>query len=203
MASLLETHRGIATRILFCPAEERTKRELQRLPRAEREQVWADMTGNQENVDYRMNAERPEFVQERLASLSQELSTLNHTPKSGYHRAVQQNPDYVDQERLKFLRADNFDTSAAAVRMMKHFQDKLELFGPDVLGRNILLSDLNADDLESLRAGGIQFLLAQDHATRGVIFTRNLNYQYKDRNNMVRLEKKRGALVSKYNMLRL
>jgi hypothetical protein len=43
----------IANRILFCPAEERTARELQQLPQKEREQVWADMTANPETTFYR------------------------------------------------------------------------------------------------------------------------------------------------------
>jgi hypothetical protein len=190
MTTLAGDHRRIANRILFFPTEERTARELQQLPKEQREQVWADMKGNPENTYYRMHSEDHDFVKERLKSLDEELQSHTHHDGSAaaYRMAVEQNPDFVDSQKLKFLRADDFDSVAAANRLLSHFQHKLDLFGPTKLGRDIRLDDLNVDDLESLRAGGLQLLPMQDHATRGVVFTRHENYLYKDHKNMVRIE---------------
>lgn len=175
----------IANRILFCPAEERTARELEQLPKKKREQVWADMTGDPETTFYRIHAEEPIFVQESLNHMALDLTRISDKP--AYDLALRLAPDYVNDSkfRLMFLRAEDFNTDAAAVRMTNHFNCKLELFGEDKLGRDILLSDLSDDDLESFKAGGMQALSHCDMAQRTVVFTRQLNYKYKERENMV------------------
>ena len=66
----------IAQRILFCPSEERTARELRQLHPSERQQVWADMTGNADANDYRIHAEEPAFVAEKTHKLTQEINRL-------------------------------------------------------------------------------------------------------------------------------
>jgi hypothetical protein len=172
--TLPEDHRGIKDRILFCPSEERTARELQQLPKGEREKVWADMTGNPETIYYRIHAERPELVCERLEALENELKGQQEDYREAFDLAVKQNADYVHRQKIRFLRADDFDPAAAAARMVAHFNLKLDLFGSDLLGRDIRLDDLSDDDLESLRGGGMQLLQVPDHATRGVVFTREL-----------------------------
>jgi hypothetical protein len=151
----MEQQRRAASRILFCPSEERTVRELQELPSEDREQVWADMTGDPETTYYRIHAENPEFVAQCLAELSKTLEHCSHPNRSSFDRACQQNSDYVSSQRLKFMRAENFDPSAAANRMIAYFQRKEELFGTEILSREIRQTDLSADDLESLKAGGM------------------------------------------------
>jgi hypothetical protein len=183
--TLAEDRRSIVSGILFCPAEERTARELQQLPKGEREQVWADMTGNDDMIYYRMHAETAEFLEERIAAFTEELQKGHESNRPAYDLAVQQNASYVHHQKLKFLRADNFVLSSAASRMFAHFALKLDLFGPQMLARDVKLEDLNEDDLESLKAGGMQVLPMQDHATRPVLFTRAANYVYKDRKNIV------------------
>eukprot|EP00980_Cylindrotheca_fusiformis_P027849 scaffold22560_cov135-Cylindrotheca_fusiformis.AAC.60 len=150
-----EFQRRAVTRILFCPAEERTARELQELPREDREQVWADMTGDPEATYYRIHHESPEFLSLSLNAVTKNLEGYHHPSRASFDRAFQQDCDYVNSQRLKFLRAENFDPAAAASRMIAFFQIKEDLFGADKLSRDILLRDLSADDLESLRAGGI------------------------------------------------
>ena len=186
MTAITDDHQGIASKILFFPTEERTARELQQLPKEERQQVWADMTGDPQNTYYRIHAETPEFIQESLDNFDQAMTS--HTADANALRmAIEQDPVYVKQQRIKFLRADNFSCKDAVNRMVLHYQHKLDLFGADKLGRDIRLDDLSEDDMESLRAGGMQILPMQDHASRGVIFTRQSNYSYKCRENMVSL----------------
>ena len=197
----------IACRILFCPTEERTARELQQLPQAEREQVWADMTGDPRSIYYRTHAESQEMIMERMQELIQEVFRVVKNPPSSHvgsahalELALEADPNYVLHPKflLMFLRADDFQPPQAAIRMIHHFQKKLELFGPDKIARTILLSDLDDDDMESLLSGGIQILTKKDRATRAVIFTRSRLYKYKQRNNMVRASPASyGGFISK------
>lgn len=69
-------------------------------------------------------------------------------------------PSYSDSAhfRLRFLRADTFDAKKAARRFVQFFEERLDLFGPQVgLGKEcITLDDLSEDDLEALECGGLQ-----------------------------------------------
>jgi hypothetical protein len=69
----------LAQRILFCPSQERTARELRQLPALEREQVWADMTGNPDQAFYHIHAEDPQLVQESMQQMMQEMQRLVRT----------------------------------------------------------------------------------------------------------------------------
>lgn len=212
MASALapgnEDHALILQRILFCPAEERTARELHSMDKVEREQVWADMTGHAAAIDYRMRAESSELVEDRMQLLENELLHLGEQEStrtggavptattmaagsiiSGWHAyqlALEQHSEWVEAQKIKFLRSEDFDAARAAGRMMRYFALKQHLFGTELLGRDITLDDLNEDDKESLKAGGMQFLSKRDHAGRGIFFTRTANYVYKQRENLVR-----------------
>ena len=117
MSSIPEEHRKIALGILFCPAEERTARELKELPQEDRQQVWADMTGENSNIEYRLNAESPEFLFERIQALHHALetqhnhnhsssisispTTTNTTKRSAYEEAMEQDSAYVDRQKIK------------------------------------------------------------------------------------------------------
>mmetsp|Transcript_15787 Transcript_15787/g.29316 ORF Transcript_15787/g.29316 Transcript_15787/m.29316 type:complete len:371 (+) Transcript_15787:114-1226(+) len=216
-------HRSaLQARILFCPAEERTARELQQLPKEQREQVWADMTGHPETQQYRMTAESPALVQQQVNAMTEDiqsllssstsssvstsssegeashpsndnsnnshdatttLSSISTSSFQAYRLARQRNPEYVEAQKIMFLRAEDFNAKAAAVRML-HFFDTLQSLRLP-LGRDIRLSDLDVDDKESLEAGGMQWLPVTDHAGRAIVVTRQANYKYKTHDNMV------------------
>ena len=65
------------------------------------------------------------------------------------------NQGYVDNSdfRLRFLRAERFDEKLAAIRYVRHYQMKLELFGVNKLGQNIIQDDLDDESLEALYCG--------------------------------------------------
>lgn len=150
-----------------------------------RKQVWADMAGYQAAIEYRVSAESEAMVTNRLQLLTEALNTSDFEECNAYQLAVQQDAQWVEREKIKFLRSEDFDPAATARRMLRHFALKQELFGSDKLGREIRISDLNKDDMESLRSGGLQFLPSKDHAGRGILFARRQNYVYKERVNMV------------------
>lgn len=132
----------------------------------------------------------PEYVvQDALKDLADELDKMPSNRKRALEKAVEMSPEYVQNRnfRLKFLRAEQFDASLAATRMALHFEEKYELFGEEKLGREILLSDLNEDDMESIRTGYLQILPDLDFGNRKVIFYyKALHGCYKDKENLLR-----------------
>ena len=111
-----------------------------------------------------------EFLDKKLAELEGELSKI--PDKKAYYMAKASSPSYVcDRDfRIMFLRSDNFNAKNAAIRLVKHFEAKLELFGEDKLGRNIRISDLSSDEIKVLETGYTQLLMQRDRAGRAIIF---------------------------------
>ena len=72
--------------------------------------------------------------------------------------------------RLAFLRCDRFDCKEAAERYIKYYDLIQHLFGENVLGRDILLSDLGRREMNALKEGHIQFLPQRDAAGRAIQF---------------------------------
>jgi hypothetical protein len=151
-------------------------RELTRLSMQERENVLYDVHGVAEAVD-----EQPDFVNTCLGQFDTELDTIQG--KSAYDQALLLDPQYVRNFnfRLKLLRASRFDAKEAALRMVRHFQIKLELFGTDQLVKDIQISDLNSEDVACLESGFLQLLPMPDRAGRAVLFW---NPQLRGNSNM-------------------
>jgi hypothetical protein len=78
-----------------------------------------------------------------------------------------------------FLRSTKFDTKMAAQRIVDHFKFKLELFGPDMLGRDLMYEDLDGDTKQALSSGAVQVLTSRDTAGRAIIFSAFDHLQYK------------------------
>lgn len=168
------------SRLICNPIHERADRELSAMPQDERTRVFADIGGAQE-----INPEDPEFVARSLRALNESLSKI--TTKNAFDQAQKMDRQYIDNPsfRLMFLRADNFDVDGAALRIVRHFESKLELFGPDKLARDITLEDLTADDMDALMTGGLQILPHADQFGRLILFSRQVVWRYKTRENQV------------------
>ena len=187
-----------ACKIWCYPTDEHTGRELKSLSLEEREKVWGDMSGDSKLSHYEINPEEPSFVGTCLEELHDELNKLssgsNNKDKdkqqySSFEYAKQQYPHYVfDRSRLLlFLRSESFNSKLTAKHIVGHYEFKEELFGKEKLGRDILLSDLNDDDLESLESGGFQYMDQTDHAGRPICFSRLLALKAKTPENAVGL----------------
>ena len=114
--------------------------------------------------------ENPEFIDSALLELSAELDRIpdNSPPKAAY-MASQKFPDtYVNSTdfRLRFLRCELFDAKKAALRLVRFLSFASELFGPEVLQRPILYSDLTKEEDKIFRKGYIQQLPYRDRAGR-------------------------------------
>jgi hypothetical protein len=96
------------------------------------------------------------------------------TPSSHpYERALSMNREYVQSDpfRISFLRADRFDPVKAAERLLRYFEEKEYLFGAELMGRPILLRDLDPDTISRLESGYLQILPARDVAGRPVFLS--------------------------------
>jgi hypothetical protein len=141
--------------------------EMNQLSMESREQILYDLHG----VSEKMPHETPDLLQSKLHELQIALDLIPDEEKEAYNLATMLNPAYVSNRdfRLKFLRADLFDASRAAIRFTKHFQAKLELFGDDLLSRDITQDDLEKlgdKTLECLYSGWFQELPIRDISGR-------------------------------------
>jgi hypothetical protein len=137
--------------------------EMGALSVKERDFVVQDIHGIAEEV---FPDDDNEFLQQRLRQLEESLAQIEHKP--AYDRALYMSPDYVrnDKFRLLFLRGELFNVPAAAKLIVLHFEEKLRLFGADLLGQDILLADLSDADRKELEKGYVQILPVRDRAGR-------------------------------------
>ena len=97
------------------------------------------------------------------------------------------NPDYVNRRdfRLMFLRADRFHPGKAAMRIVQHFEFKLELFGYEKLAKQITFDDLDEFDKESVMSASVWFLEDYDQAGRRILLVTVDKTTYKTAFNSV------------------
>jgi len=143
------------------------KEEFEALSPSEQVDIEDEQQGLLEEID-----ETPGFVSDSLDAMENALEYIHG--KEAYEMAMFVIPEYVqdDNFRLAFLRAERFNATAAAQRMVKYWERKVELFGADVafksFGSSIL--DLSKEDLETFINGGIQVLPERDEFGRTIIF---------------------------------
>mmetsp|Transcript_16613 Transcript_16613/g.28971 ORF Transcript_16613/g.28971 Transcript_16613/m.28971 type:complete len:403 (-) Transcript_16613:473-1681(-) len=164
---------GHACGIWFNPTVDVISNDLRDLPKGRRELVWSDMIGNDSNAvhfERGIRTESPETVENSLKDLDRDLKSMFSFGDTALRRARIQCPEYIDNRdfRLRFLRAERFHVKNAASRMLQHFEEKKFLFGEHCLGRDILLSDLNDDDIECLESGGHQVTPVLDRHGRTI-----------------------------------
>ena len=159
--------------------------ELNRLTFDERNEVLNDLHGVSD-----VNNENPEYVRNAIRLLLDALDRIPMTEKTAYLIALDQNPNYVHDEKflLMFLRADRFNVDAAALRVTAFLENKMQLFGKDKLGREITYSDLTPDDLAVLESGYAQISPGRDRAGRAILCLMPTLYKIKKLQSKVRTD---------------
>ncbi len=139
--------------------------ELNKLSIQERDAVTHDVHGIKS-----ISEETPEFICNCLELFESALEAIPINEKGAYIRAREKSSDYVKDKQfvLMFLRADQFDTKAAAARFVAFFETKMDLFGEEKLAKDIRMDDLNEDDITCLESGYAQILNARDRAGRAI-----------------------------------
>ena len=188
-----------------CVCLQQAVREYALLDEGDQRQVWEDLVGKegkrrifvqgQELLTFAQEYEPPTMVQDALEQLEQYITQMPANQKQAYTQAVAQATNYVKDRAfcLKFLRAEKFNVTQAAVRLTRHFEEKQKLFGADLLGREITWTDLDPDDQEALSNAYLQVLSTLDQSNRRVVFyykaisnTKGTSDCYKKRENIVR-----------------
>lgn len=151
--------------------------ELNGLTVKEREEIFEEVHGVVDVIE-----ETPEFVAERLQAMRDELSKVPKNKKKALDRAIFLRPSIQldDKLHLLFLRARRFDPVKASTLMYKHYENKLELFGENLLVKRITLDDLTEQEMEFVRTGSAQTLRGRERAGRGILFMTVALYDVRD-----------------------
>jgi hypothetical protein len=149
---------------------------LAALPVEEREQIVRDLYGISHNTSDNMNEDDPAFIRQKLGEMERELARMRKSLSwnlrlAAIELAESQNQSYVEDPdlRLKFIRADRYDTRKAAGRFIRFFDFKMELFGEKALARSITWNDLKPEDQAMLKEGYMQRLPIRDRAGRAIV----------------------------------
>ena len=151
--------------------------EFNQLSIEERNQVYEDIHGSSKPVP-----ETPQLLQESLSAMQVELdkklqklkvgNTNDKNRASAYEIALQKGKAHVEDPKLRlcFLRSERFDANLAADRFLNYFHAVKDIYGEQVLGRQIRMSDLGTKELAELKEGHVQFLAQRDSAGRAIQF---------------------------------
>lgn len=153
--------------------------ELKHRSHLEREMANEELHGVAQST-FDLETKTPELGETSLVLLPLELDRISKAKKRAYVKAVFLKPKLATDRafQLMFLRATLFDVPAAAQRICRFFQEKLDLFGEDKLVTKITLADLTQDDIDSVLTTGAGHILPQrDRSGRLVFFA---DYQYID-----------------------
>ena len=121
--------------------------------------------------------EEPEFIWESLIemelALTEKVTEEGGGPMNqglGYKKAMSMSPEYVENLKISFLRAENYNSKDAAARMIRFFDRKLELFGEEKLVKDITFQDLGEEEVKVLERGCYQVLPQRDRAGRAIVY---------------------------------
>jgi hypothetical protein len=141
--------------------------ELNSLSVQERERLYEEMHGVVDVIE-----ETPEFVAQKLATMRGLVKEIPSKMKKALERAIFLRPSIESDDKLHlmFLRAKKFDAHASANMMVQHFENKLALFGEDLLVKKITLECLTENEMKIIRTGSIQMLRNRESQGRVVFF---------------------------------
>jgi len=159
--------------------------EMTSLSMEDRDKVYYDVHG----VIAPLVQETPQLIQASLLAMEQEIVLRKN--REAYNLALTMNPSYVRDPkfRLAFLRADAFDPKKAALRILRHFQTKLDLFGPSKLAVDITQDDLDQETMDSMESGDSQYLDQTDQSGRFVsLWVANAHHESHSVQSLLRRE---------------
>lgn len=137
-------------------------KEMSELSVNEREKVYDDLHGVAQPLQ-----ETPEFISKCFQEMDDALKKIPKSKRKALDRAIFLRPRLlVDRKfKLMFLRGDEYDGVKAARRLVKHFDVKLELFGDELLAKDIRLKDLMKETVDNTILTGSCLCLKQNDQT--------------------------------------
>lgn len=149
--------------------------EMNALSVQERERVLDDVHGVAQ-----LHEETPEFIAMSIEEMDLHISCMPKSKRKAYDRALFFKPTIQHDLKFKlmFLRTDDYDGKKAATRMLKYFQNKLELFGEGKLVKDITLDDISDEDLNVFDNGCLLVLPYKDQVGRPIWFFNPTKYDF-------------------------
>lgn len=141
--------------------------ELAALSLSEQDKATFDLHGLAPEIE-----ETEELIEKSLKDMENELQQIKKKP--AFDKAMKMNPSHVQSRelRIRFLRCEFFKCKNAAKRLVLHFEKKEMLFGDgEILGRDVQLSDMSAEDMEYIKCGTLQVLPTRDISGRSGRYT--------------------------------
>ena len=160
-------------------------KEMNELSVKERQTVLEELHGVAETIE-----DSPDFdVQEHFKAFDAALKKIPKSKRKAYDRAIFLRPSLETSEKYKFmfLRADGFDTSKAARRLVGHFELKAAIFGgsdqendESLLAKDITWEDLGEETHQFSKVFGSSsiFLKKKDRGKRPVWYTNLSNVDW-------------------------
>uniref|UniRef100_A0A7S4A8N7 DUF6824 domain-containing protein n=2 Tax=Pseudo-nitzschia australis TaxID=44445 RepID=A0A7S4A8N7_9STRA len=149
-------------------AAELLEREMSQLSLQEQYQMNQDVNG----MNFLARTEPTALSSIGLEALDKQLRTI-HDNLEHYRLAEKLNSAFIKERffRLRFARAECFDSVKAAIRIEKYLRILYEYFGEEALRRPIKLTDLDKVERDLLKSGCIQIFPYRDLSGRRIIST--------------------------------
>jgi len=107
-----------------------------------------------------------------LHALKEELSSIPHEEKSSLVHVQRVQPDLVDDNHMiRFLQAEDFDVKLALKRLVRYWEHRYKVFGPDNFALPMTLRGAMKDHIPALKEGLMHLLPVLDGAGRAIIYS--------------------------------
>mmetsp|Transcript_20944 Transcript_20944/g.45673 ORF Transcript_20944/g.45673 Transcript_20944/m.45673 type:complete len:317 (+) Transcript_20944:15-965(+) len=147
---------------VFTEADE--KKEQSEMTNKEKADVIAEIYGQVHPN------ETPDLVSESLKGLTEEIDGMPAEKRVNWEKAKERCPELTgDRHKLMFLRCEVFNVGLAALRLLKYWDKRVELFGEDKAFLPLTLDGALRDDEVALEMSLMQSTEATDEAGRRIV----------------------------------
>lgn len=151
-----------ADKEVFTEADE--ERERAEMSDKEKADATAELYGQVHPI------ETPELISKSLRKLEEEIDGMPADKKANWEKAAERCPELTDERhQLKFLRCEVFNVDLAALRLVKYWDKRVEIFGEDRAFLPLTLDGALKDDDVALSMAFIQSTEAKDEAGRRIV----------------------------------
>jgi hypothetical protein len=116
---------------------------------------------------------------EALHALKEALANIPHEKKSFFVHVQRVHPGLVDDAHLEgFLQAEDFHIDLALGRLLRYWEHRFKVFGPDRYALPLTLDGALRDHADSLKAGFITLLPVTDAEGRAILYSDSGAYKF-------------------------
>ncbi|KAL9178851.1 hypothetical protein ACHAXT_003982 [Thalassiosira profunda] len=113
-----------------------------------------------------------------LGALKEALATKPHEEKSWLVHVQRVRPELADDEHLLgFLRTEDYNVENALTRLLRYWELRRRVFGPDHYALPLTLRGAMKDSVEAVKNGFMSLLPEPDGAGRAILYSNCLGYR--------------------------